>query len=102
MKKLLGAVLLAGATVFTFSGTADTFAQARKSSAKTGTIELIESKDGKFRFSIRDADGKYLGGSAVGHATEKDAKAAVEELKKVIASATYVSKKSEDAKKSKD
>lgn len=100
MKKLLGTMLLASATVFMFSGTADTFGQARKSSGKVGTIELIESKDGKFRFSIRDAEGKYLGGSAVGHATEKDARAAVEELKKVIVSATYVSKKSEDPKKS--
>ena len=67
-----------------------------------GTIELIESKDGKYRFSVRDADGKYVGGSAVGHATEKEAREAAEELKKVLATATYVSKKSEDSKKGKD
>ena len=101
MKKLVGAMFLTGAAMFLVAGTADTFAQGKKTGK--GTIELIESKDGKFRFSVRDADGKYVGGSAVGHATEKEAKEAAEELKKVIATATYVSvsKKSED-KKTKD
>jgi len=83
------------------TNTADTQAQAKKP-AKAGTIELIKSKDGKFRFSVRDADGKYLGGSAVGHATEKETKEAVEELKKVLATATYVSKTSDAAKEEKD
>src|SRR5262245_13639863 len=101
MKKLVGAMFLTGAAILMASGTADTLAQGKKGK---GTIELIESKDGKFRFSVRDAEGKYVGGSAVGHATEKEAKEAAEELKKVIATATYVSvkKKSEDAKTSKD
>jgi hypothetical protein len=98
MKKLVGAMFLTGAVILMGSGTADTLAQGKKGK---GTIELIESKDGKFRFSVRDADGKYVGGSAVGHATEKEAKEAAEDLKKVIATATYVSKKSED-KKAKD
>jgi hypothetical protein len=53
MKKLLGAMFLMGATLLVVSGTAETFAQGKKG-AKTGTIELIESKDGKFRFSVRD------------------------------------------------
>src|SRR5262249_8095652 len=43
-----------------------------------------------------------VGGSAVGHATEKEATEAVEELKAVLATATYVSKTSEDAEKPKD
>ena len=76
------------------------------SSAKAGTIELVESKDGKFRFSVRDADGKYLAGSPVGHATEKEAKEAAEKLREVIVTAKYVSKKSEgsesEKKKGKD
>src|SRR5262245_36311412 len=95
MKKVVAAVFMAGAITFLVSGTADTFAQGKK---KAGTIELIESKDGKYRFTIRDAEGKYLGGSTVGHETEAEAKTAVEELKKVLATATYVSKKSEEKK----
>lgn len=105
MKRLLGVSLISAATLFVLWGTADTLAQDKKagkggkasSSSGGGTIELVESKDGKFRFSVRDADGKYMGGSAVGHATEKEAKEAAEEMKKVMATATYVSKKA-DAK----
>src|SRR5262245_41507308 len=100
MKKLVGAMFLTGAIMFVVSGPADTLAQVKKGAK--GTIELIESKDGKYRFSVRDADGKYVGGSAVGHATEKEAREAAEELKKVLATATYVSKKSEDSKKGKE
>jgi len=81
------------------AGGAGTLAQGKKGTK--GTIELIESKDGKFRFTVRDADGKYRGGSSVGHTTEKEAKEAAEELKKVIATATYVHKKS-GSKKTKD
>ena len=100
MTKLVGAMFLTGALWFVVAQPADTLAQAKKGGK--GTIELIDSKDGKFRFSVRNADGKYLGGSAVGHATEKEAREAAEELKKVIATATYVSKKTEDTKKAKD
>jgi hypothetical protein len=99
MGKLVAAIVLTGAMVLLVSGT-DMHAQVKKGAR--GTIELIESRDGKFRFTVRDADGKYVGGSSVGHATEKEARGAAEELKKVIATATYVSKKSGDAKKSKD
>ena len=101
MKRLLGATILALAALLIVSGTTTTFAQAKKA-GKAGTIELINSKDGKFRFGVRDADGKYLAGSPVGHATEKEAREAVEELKKVLATATYVSKKSDDSKDEKD
>jgi hypothetical protein len=72
------------------------FAQAKKGAK--GTIEIIESKDGKHRFTVRDADGKYLGGSTVGHPNEKETKEAVGELKRVLASASYVSKKAEAPK----
>jgi hypothetical protein len=99
MKKLVGALFLTGAIVFLMSGTGGTLAQGKK--GVKGTIELIESKDGKFRFSVRDAEGKYVGGSAVGHATEKEAKEAAEELKRVIATATFVRKKAEESKKEK-
>src|SRR5262245_42840747 len=100
--KHLGASLVLVAAILAFSGTVG--AQGKKKPAKAGTIELVESKDGKFRFTVRDAEGKYLGGSAVGHATEKEAKEAAEELKQVLPTATYVSvsKKSEDKKDKKD
>jgi hypothetical protein len=97
MKNLLVAMVLAGACLLLGTHIPDTDAQTKKP-AKAGTVELIKSRDGKFRFNIRDADGKYLGGSTVGHATEKEAKDSVEELKKVLATATYVSKSSEDSK----
>ncbi len=100
MRKLLGAVFLTGATFLIVAGTTDLAAGGKKGSSK-GTIELIESKDGKYRFSVRDAEGKYVGGSAVGHATEKEAKEAVEDLKKVLVNATYVSKKSDATKDTK-
>jgi hypothetical protein len=100
MHRFLGAMFLMAAIMLITAGTADTLAQVKKAGGK-GTIELLESKDGKFRFSVRDADGKYVGGSAVGHATEKQARDAAEELKRVIATATYISKKAED-KKAKD
>jgi hypothetical protein len=96
MRKVLGSAFVAAAITFMVAGTSDTFAQGKK--GKGGTIELIESKDGKYRFSVRDNEGKYLGGSAVGHATEAEAKAAAEELKKVMQTATYVSKKTEEKK----
>jgi hypothetical protein len=100
VRHLLVALVLAG-TWLLGTHVIDTHAQGKKP-AKAGTVELIKSRDGKFRFSVRDADGKYLGGSAVGHATEKEAKEAVEELKRVLATATYVSKTTEDSKDSKD
>ena len=94
MRKFVGAMFLTAAAVLTDIGTNDTLAQGKKPGK--GTIELIESKDGKFRFSVRDAEGKYLGGSAIGHATEKEAKEAVEELKKVLAAAGMNYKKTDD------
>lgn len=97
MKKLIALTGLAVVVMFLGSGSLELAAQGKKGSSKQGTIELVESRDGKFRFSIRDADGKYLAGSPVGHATEKEAREAVEELKSVIGSARYVSKKSDSA-----
>ncbi|MCI0682730.1 MAG: DUF1508 domain-containing protein [Gemmataceae bacterium] len=94
MRKLLGTLFLAGAAALVFVNTSDSLAQAKK--AKGGVIEVSQGKDGKWRFSIRNADGKYLGGTAVGHATEKAAKEIVEELKEVIAKAPYVTKKAKD------
>jgi uncharacterized protein YegP (UPF0339 family) len=104
MKKIIGLVSVAAVALFLSSGSGELLAQGKKSAAKTGTIELVESRDGKFRFSVRDSEGKYLAGSPVGHATEKEAREAAESLRTVIATAKFVSKKSEagDSEKSKD
>ncbi len=89
------------AGLYLVSGSAELAAQGKKGATKQGTIELVESKDGKFRFSVRDGDGKYLAGSPVGHATEKDAREAAESLRTVIATAKFVSKKSDSAESEK-
>lgn len=102
MKKLFAVAILAAVSLYMTTGTNEVLGQSKKSSPKSGTIELIQSKDGKYRFSVRDADGKYLAGSPVGHETEKEAREVVEELKKVLASANYVSKKSDNQKEGKD
>lgn len=66
----------------------DTKTDTTKSApAKGGTIEVNESKDGKFRFTVRDTEGKYLGGSATGYATKEDAVKAVDALKAALGSA---------------
>lgn len=101
MRKLLGAMVLTAAILLVVSGTTSGQAQNRRSATKAGTVELIESKDGKFRFSVRDGEGKYLGGSVVGHQTVKEAKEAVEDLKQVLATATYTSRGHDDAKDTK-
>jgi uncharacterized protein YegP (UPF0339 family) len=57
--------------------------------AKVPYIEVNESsKDGKFRFVIRNADGKMLAMSGpTGFATEKDAHKAIEDLKTALKTA---------------
>lgn len=83
-----------------------TNAQEKKSSSKkgTGTIQIQEGKDGKFRFSIRNSDDKYLAGSPpAGFETKAEAQKALEELKDVISEAKVVfppkaKAKSEDSK----
>lgn len=65
----------------------DKKADMKEGKTTGGTIEVSEGKDGKYRFSVRDADGKYVGGSAVGHATREEAVKAVDTLKAVIITA---------------
>jgi uncharacterized protein YegP (UPF0339 family) len=73
-------------------------AQGKKDAPDKGKgpiIELNESlKDGRFRFVIRDAEGKYLAGSLVnGYATEKDALKAIEDLKLALSKGKLVKQK---------
>lgn len=59
-----------------------------KKDAKTGVIEITKGKDDKYRFFVRDADGKLLAMSGPGgFATTKDAEAAIDQLKEVVAKA---------------
>lgn len=100
MKKMFGLLFLGGAFALAAIG-GDVAAQDKKKgtkSAAAGVIEIVESKDGKYRFTVRDSDGKYVAGSLIGHATEAEAKAVVEELKTILGTAKYVSKKAEAGK----
>src|SRR5262249_61799246 len=65
-----------------------------------GTVEIGEGKDGKFRLTIRDAEGKFLAVSAP-HATEKEARAAIDELRDALTKAKVVVKKAEKEKEKK-
>jgi uncharacterized protein YegP (UPF0339 family) len=60
-----------------------------KNDAKgAGVIEVTKGKDDKYRFFVRDADGKLLAMSGPGgFATTKDAEAAIDTLKEVVAKA---------------
>jgi len=97
MRKLYVCVaLLAAGAVCGLSGR-DALAQGKKDK-DAGTIEISKGKDGKFRFSVRSADDKFLGGSGPkGLDSEKAARAAVDELKTVLAKAKLTKEK--DAKK---
>jgi hypothetical protein len=69
--------------------------------AAAGVIEIGEGKDGKFRFFVRDGEGKLLAMSGPGgFASAKDAEAAVRELKEVVSRAkvTILKKGSKDSK----
>jgi uncharacterized protein YegP (UPF0339 family) len=79
---------------------------AKKKAAKGGVIEIGEGKDGKYRFSVRDSEGKLLAMSGPrGFASEKDARTAIETLKEVISTAKVTNvgkKKPRDKKDGKD
>ena len=103
-RKILALMTLAAALLVVSAPTNHTaIAQGTKKDkdAKTtkgvGHIEIGKGKDDKYRFSVRDADGKYLAGSAP-YATEKDINEAIEAFRKVVAGAKVTTKKAEKAK----
>lgn len=68
-----------------------------KKDAKAGVIEITKGKDDKFRFFVRDSEGKLLAMSGPGgFATPKDAEAAIDHLKEVIGKAKVVAKEKDD------
>src|SRR5262245_6846916 len=86
-KALLGGVMLAGLFLGRVPAP-DVGAQGRKPSSGPGVIEIGEGKDGKFRFFVRDGDGKLLAMSGPGgFKNAKDAQAAIERLRAVVAKA---------------
>lgn len=98
---LICGLMFAVMTAFTATTTSPALAQPAKKDAKkdkdtkkgvtksgAGTIEIGEGKDGKFRFFVRNADGKLLAMSGPGgFATAKDAEEAIDDLKEVVAKA---------------
>ena len=108
MRKLLLCVMLIFG-IASFSGWTNppTLAQGTKKEkdkvtkkSGTGVIEVAEGKDGKFRFFVRDADGKLLAmSSPSGFASEKDAKEAINDLKEVIRTAKVTGKKTDKGEK---
>jgi hypothetical protein len=59
-----------------------------------GKIEINEGKDGRFRFFVRDGEGKLLAMSGgAGFESPDDAKTAVQKLKDVIKTAKVTVKK---------
>lgn len=65
-----------------------------KKDAKAGFIEIAKGKDDKFRFFVRDGEGKLLAMSGPGgFATQKDAETAIDHLKAVVAKAKVNVKK---------
>jgi uncharacterized protein YegP (UPF0339 family) len=58
-----------------------------KDTKAAAVIEVNAGKDGKYRFTIRDAEGKYLAGNTVGFETREAALKAVDNLKAALANA---------------
>lgn len=94
MNKMIGGlgVTLAILTM-TFSTGHSVPAQASAATAEDapGLVEIKEGKDGKFRFNIRNGDGKLLAMSGPsGYKTVEDVEEILEQLKDVIKTAKVV------------
>jgi uncharacterized protein YegP (UPF0339 family) len=97
MRKLLCG-FCALAMLVAVQGPSDQAAAQGKKKA-TGVIEIGEGKDGKFRFFVRDDEGKLLAmSSPSGFESVKDAQEAIGTLKEVISTAKVTTLK-KDAKK---
>jgi uncharacterized protein YegP (UPF0339 family) len=92
VSKLLCGVLLAAVVAGLAGGSGVAPAQDKKEAKKdtkaakaAGTIEVNEGKDGKYRFLVRDAEGKLLAMSGPGgYETKAEAVKAVDTLKAVL------------------
>ena len=105
-KYITATLLMAGMLVASTATNPPASAQGTKDKKTTtkdghtgGHIEIHKSdKNGKYYFGVRDADGKYLGGSTTPFATEKEARESIEIFRKVVASAKVSVKDTKDSK----
>ena len=108
MRKLIVCLaLLAGMAAATTIMDSASLAQGTRKDKKdkitkgkgAAVIEITEGKDGKFRFFVRNAEGKLLAMSSPGgFASEKEASRAIAELKEVVKSAKVTHGKSKKTK----
>ncbi|HEX4610140.1 MAG TPA: hypothetical protein VH092_18245 [Urbifossiella sp.] len=102
LSSLLAATLVAGLVTVSGPSPAQDKKDPKKETkaAKTGgVVKVSEGKDGKFRFSVYDADENYVGGSGpVGFESKEAAAKAVDTLKTTLATAKIEYPK-KDAKK---
>ena len=103
MRKMLFGFMVIGALVgYQVASSGPAAAQGKKKTA-AGVVEIGEGKDGKFRFFVRDGDGKLLAQSNLaGYPTAKAAEAGIDNLKSVLTTAKIAVLPKKDAKKAKD
>jgi hypothetical protein len=105
VKKLYYPGMIAALAVVSTVQTPVAEGQGAKKATRGGVIEIGEGKDGKFRFFVRDSEGKLLAMSSPGgFASEKEARTAISTLKEVVSSAkgTMAKPKAKDKKDTKD
>jgi uncharacterized protein YegP (UPF0339 family) len=80
----------------------DSSAKTEPKKTSTGTIQITEGKDGKFRYKLVDADNKFIFGALTGYESKEDAAKGVQNMKDVLSTAkiTYPPKAIESEKKS--
>ena len=103
MRKYIAVIVLSAGMLVACTATNPTASaqgdKKTKVDAKGGTGHIIigKGKDGKFRFTVRDHEDKFLANSAA-YATEKEIHLAIEAFRKVVATAKVTTKKEEKAK----
>ena len=72
----------------------DSSAKTEPKKTSTGTIQITEGKDGKFRYKLVDSDNKFIFGALTGYETKEDAAKGVQNMKDVLSTAkiTYAPK----------
>jgi uncharacterized protein YegP (UPF0339 family) len=94
MRKKLASVLVFVGLVAVTGFTVPSQAQTKKTAKATGSIEIRQGKDEKFRFFVLDNDEKLVAMSSPrGYETEAEAKKGIEEMKEIVASAKISMKK---------
>ncbi len=99
MKKLFVCAVMLGVMSLLACGVPSAaLAQGKKEKAgkpAAGVFEIGKGKDGKYRFSVRNAEGKFLAGSTA-YATEKEIREAIDEFREVVSKAKVTVKKTEE------